>query len=91
MIDKLIMVTNIASILLFLSVIAILSNKESFKMFKLPSKFKTTLLYKIPLVIFIFGIILNTIGNSSSTNWIITIAVLAIPISAYITDKSIKK
>lgn len=91
MIDKLIMVTNIVSILLFLAVIAILSNKESFKMFKTPSKFKTNLLYKVPLVVFIIGIILNTIGKSSSINWIITIAVLAIPVSAYITDKSMKK
>lgn len=79
--------SNIFSIMTFLLVVAILSNKESYKMLKSSGKFKTNLFYKIPMILFVINLILNILEKSLFNNWSISLILLLIPILGYLTKK----
>ena len=89
--EKVIMVSNIISILLILLILAIVSNKQGLKLFKSDKNLKKNLLYRLPIIMFALNILLNIITGSLFSSWIVNSMLILIPFIAYLFKNQLNK
>lgn len=89
--EKVIMISNIISILLILLILAIVSNKQGLKLFKSDKNLKKNLLYRLPIIMFALNILLNIITGSLFSFWIVNSMLILIPFIAYLFKNQLNK
>lgn len=89
--EKVIMISNIISILLILLILAIVSNKQGLKLFKSDKNLKKNLLYRLPIIMFALNILLNIITGSLFSSWIVNSMLILIPFIAYLFKNQLNK
>lgn len=89
--EKVIMISNIISILLILLILAIVSNKQGLKLFKSDKNLKKILLYRLPIIMFALNILLNIITSSLFSSWIVNSMLILIPFIAYLFKNQLNK
>ena len=89
--EKVIMISNIISILLILLILAIVSNKQGLKLFKSDKNLKKNLLYRLPIIMFALNILLNIITGSLFSSWIVNSMFILIPFIAYLFKNKLNK
>lgn len=89
--EKVIMISNIISILLILLILAIVSNKQGLKLFKSDKNLKKILLYRLPIIMFALNILLNIITGSLFSSWIVNSMLILIPFIAYLFKNQLNK